>query len=86
LAEIREAGVEPVKVASASLDLNEIISKVRNFVDGIKEMTLGEKPMAVSVEGLDFSVGKAEGKYDLSLSLSLAFKPKAFSSVAAEPF
>ena len=32
--------------------------------------------MAVSVEGLNFSVDKADGEYDLSLNVTLAFKPK----------
>jgi hypothetical protein len=76
LVEVRKSGAEPVKIASASLDVNEIIGKVRDFVDNIKERSLDGEPMAVSVEGFNFSVGKAEGKYDLSLSVSMALKPK----------
>jgi hypothetical protein len=76
LVEVRKSGAEPVKIASASLDVNEIIGKVRVFVDNIKERSLDGEPMAVSVEGFNFSVGKAEGKYDLSLSVSMALKPK----------
>ena len=66
--------------------MNEIVGKIKDFVDSIREMSLGVEPMAVSVEGFNFSVGKAAGKYDLSFNVTLAFKPKKPKSVAAEPF
>ena len=40
LVEVPKSGAEPVKIASASLDVNEITSKVRDFVDNINEMSL----------------------------------------------
>lgn len=83
---MRKAGAEPVKVASASLDVNEIVGKIKDFVDSIREMSLGEEPMAVSVEGFNFSVGRAAGKYDLSFNVTLAFKPTKSKTVASEPF
>ena len=64
------------KPATTNLDVNEIVGKVRSFVDGIREMSVGGQNMAVSVEGFNFSVGKADGMYDLSLKLNLSFKPK----------
>jgi hypothetical protein len=69
-----EAGTE--KVASANVDVNELISKVRDFVDSIKEMSMGGQRVAVNVDGFNFSVGKADGKYDLSLNVNLSFVPK----------
>ena len=50
---------EPEKVVSANLYVNEVIGKVRGFVDGIKEMTLDGLAMAVNVYGFHFLVGKA---------------------------
>ncbi len=69
-----EAGAE--KTTSTTLDVNEIIGKVRDFVGSIKEMSAGGEPMAVSVEAFNFSVGKSDGVYDLTIKLNLAFKPK----------
>jgi hypothetical protein len=71
---ISETGMEKVK--NVNLDVNELISKVRDFVDSIKEMSIGGQRMAVNVDGFNFSVGKADGKYDLSLNVNLSFTPK----------
>lgn len=79
-----EAGTE--RTSSTNLDVNEVINKVRDFVDSIREMSADVQPMAVSVEGFNFSVGKADGEYTLGVKLSLVFKPKESSSIAAEPF
>lgn len=84
--EVRKSEAGSEKATSANLDVNEIIGKVRGFVDNIKEMSPGGEPMAVNVEGFNFSVGKADGKYDLSLSLTLTFKPKEPKPIAYEPF
>ena len=64
------------KFASAKMDVNEIISKVRDFVDNIKETSLGGHRVAVAVENFQFSVGKYEGKYKLKLNVSFLFTPK----------
>ena len=50
-----------MKIASGSLDVNEIIGKVRDFVDNIKEMSLDGEPMAVIVEGFIFRWAKRRG-------------------------
>jgi hypothetical protein len=81
--EMRKSVAEPEKTV---LDVNEIIGRVRGFVDSIKEMSLGGQPMAVSVEGFNFSVGKAGGEYTLGVKLNLVFKPKEPLSIASEPF
>ena len=79
-----EAGTE--KVSSTNLDVNEIIGRVRGFVDSIKEVSLGGQSMAVSIDGFNFSVGKADGAYGLSLNVNLTFKPKEPKPIAYEPF
>ena len=78
-----EAGTE--KASSINLDVNEIINKVRDFVGSVREMSAGGgQPMAVSLEGFNFSVGKAGGEYTLGVKLNLVFKPKESSSNTAE--
>jgi hypothetical protein len=58
------------------MDSNEIISKVHDFVDSIKETSLGTHHMAIGVDNFNFSVGKSEGKYKLKLNASFSFTPK----------
>ena len=74
--EVHKSETGTNKAESASLDVNEIIGKVRTFVDSIKEMRSNGEPMEVSVEGFNFAVDKMEGGYDLTLKVNLTFKPK----------
>ena len=74
--EVRKSEAVGEKATSTNLDVSEIIGKVRTFVDSIREMLAGGEPMAVSVEGFNFSVAKDQGEYDLTLKVNLAFKPK----------
>lgn len=87
--EVRESEAGSEK-ASVNLDFNEVISKVRDFVDSIKETSVGGQRMAVSVDGFNFSVGKTNGKYDLKLNVNLSFNPKEPAAEAKplsfEPF
>jgi hypothetical protein len=78
-----EAGTE--KATAVNLDVNDIISKVRDFVDSIKETSLGGQRITVDVDGFKFSVGKSNKQYDLSLSVNMSFKPKESKAVEAEP-
>ena len=64
------------KVASAKMDVNEIISKIRDFVDSIKETSVGIQPMAIGVDNFNFSIGKSEGKYNLKLNVTFSFTAK----------
>ncbi len=66
-----------VKVSSGNFDVTEVIGKVRTFVDGLKTVSVGGQKLAVSVDGFEFSVGQAEGKFDLRVGVSLGFTPKA---------
>ena len=84
--EVRKSEAGSEKAERTNLDVNELIGKVRGFVDGIRELSVGGEPMAVSVEGFNFSVGKADGEYTLGLNVSLAFKPKEPKAIAYEPF
>ena len=75
--EVRKSEPETAKVESTSLDVNEIMNKVRSFIDNIREMSAVGEPMSVNVEGFNFSLGKTQGAYDLVLKLNLSFKPKS---------
>ena len=57
--------------------MNEIVGKIRTFVDSIRDMSANGEPMKVSVEGFNVSVGKDHDEYEFALKLSLVFKPKA---------
>ncbi len=80
--EVRKSEPGTDKTEITNLDVNEIIGKVRGFVDSVRNMSSGAggEPMSVSVEGFNFSVGKADGAYDLTLKLNLAFRPKSEST------
>jgi hypothetical protein len=73
---VRKSEAVGEKATSTNLDVSEIIGKVRAFVDSIKERSAGGEPMAVSVEGFNFSLAKEQGEYDLTLKVNLSFKPK----------
>ena len=64
------------KAASSKMDVNELISKVRDFVEGIKETSVGGQRMAVGVDNFNFSIGKSDGKYNLKLNVACSFSPK----------
>ncbi len=61
---------------STSLDINDIIGKVRGFIDSVKSMSSEGEPMKVSLEGFNVTVGKDHDEYEFALKLSLVFKPK----------
>ena len=74
------------KFASAKMDVNEIISKVRDFMDNIKETTVNGQRMAVGVDNFNFSVGKSEGKCNLKLNVTFSFYPRSlFDSLKLIP-
>jgi hypothetical protein len=80
--DVHKSETKTEKETSTSLDVNEIIGKVRSFVDTIKEMGTSGEPMAVSVEGFNVSVNKEGSEYTLGVNLSLALKPKGKSTTA----
>jgi hypothetical protein len=74
--EVRKADPETEKTTSTNLDINEIIGKVRTFVDGIRDMSSENEPMSVNVEGFNVAVSKEHGEYEFTLKLNLLLKPK----------
>ena len=74
--EVRKAQPGTTSTESTSLDINEIIGKVRGFVDSIREMSSEGEPMKVSLEGFNVTVGKDHDDYEFALKLSLVIKPK----------
>ncbi len=61
---------------TTNIDVNDIINKVRGFVENIRTMGSSGEPMTVSIEGFNFAVSKEAGEYDLALKLNLLIKPK----------
>ncbi|MCW3995741.1 MAG: hypothetical protein NWE98_06295 [Candidatus Bathyarchaeota archaeon] len=74
--EVRKAEPHPEKTESTNIDITEIIGKIRGFIDTIRTMSSEGTPMGAHVEAFNFSVGKVDGEYELTLKLNLAFKPK----------
>lgn len=74
--EVRKSEAKTEKTSSTSIDVNQIIGKVRDFVDSIKEISPNGQPMSVSIESFNVSVGKEKGEYDFTLKLTLVFRPK----------
>lgn len=74
--DVRKSEPETGTTTSTTIDINEIIGKVRNFVDGIKDMSSGAEPMTVVVDGFNVAVSKEHGEYEFALKLNLVLKPK----------
>ncbi len=71
------------QTSSTSLDINEIIGKIRDFVGSIKDMSSGTEPMSVSVEGFNVAVSKDKGEYEFALKLNLVLRPKSMAATSA---
>jgi hypothetical protein len=82
--EVFKSETDSDKATTAKFDVNDLISRVRDFVENIREASLGGQRMAVNVEGFNFSVGKEGKKYDLSVSVNLSFNPKKTESEAEQ--
>jgi hypothetical protein len=65
---------------NTTLDINEIVGKVRSFVDSIRTMQSDGQPLKVSLEGFNVAVGKDHDEYEFALKLNLVFKPQAETS------
>ena len=70
-----EPGTE--QTDTTNLDVNEIIGKVRKFVDSGRRMLNTRELMAVSVDDFNVSFGKVGKEYELTVKLNLTIKPKA---------
>lgn len=65
------------KTETAEIDINEIVGKVRGFIDTIKSMQENGKPMKVTVEGFNIALAKEHGEYEFTLKLNITLKPKS---------
>jgi hypothetical protein len=64
------------QTTNISLDINDIIGKIGEFVGSIRELSSGSEPMSVNVEGFNVAVSKDKGEYEFALRLNLVIKPK----------
>ena len=78
MVEIEVTKTEPntEQTKSTSLDINDIIGKISEFVVSIRELSSGSEPYSVNVEGFNVAVSKDKGEYEFALRLNLVFKPK----------
>ncbi len=85
MVEIDVHKTEPItgETSTTSLDINEIIGRVREFVGSIKDMSSGAEPMSVSVEGFNVAVSKDKAEYEFALKLNLVLRPKSATATPA---
>lgn len=74
--EVHKAQTETSPPQNTTLDINDIVTRVRSFVDSIRTMQSDGQPMKVSLEGFNVTVGKEHDEYEFALKLSLVFKPQ----------
>jgi hypothetical protein len=75
--EIEAHKTEPTgKTQTTSIDISEIVGKVRGFIDTIRTMQSEGEPMKVTVEGFNVTVAKEHNEYEFALKLNLAIKPQ----------
>jgi hypothetical protein len=78
--EVHKSETAEKPAENTNIDINEIIGKVRSFVDSIREMSANGEPMTVSVDTFNVSVGKDKEEYEFAMKLGLVIKPKASPS------
>jgi hypothetical protein len=85
--EVRKAAdVEGAKTTqTASLDVNEIIGKVKTFVDSVRDMGAGKENMTVNVEDFNVSMSKEKGAYEFNLKLNMLVKPQKTQEPQTQP-
>ncbi|XHH09383.1 MAG: hypothetical protein ACFCUE_01810 [Candidatus Bathyarchaeia archaeon] len=74
--EVRENTVCECEPKKTELDVNEIINKIGDFACRIKELSGEGKPMAVRLDGFNFSINRQPDMYDVAVKLNLTVKPK----------
>ena len=74
--EVPESTPDTEQTNTIVFDVNEIIGKVRNFVDQVRSISNSGENTTVSVEGFNFSVGKIGKEYNLTLKLNLTLSVK----------
>lgn len=74
--EIHKAPTPTNPPESTTLDINDIVNKVRSFVDSIRTMQSDGQPLKVSLEGFNVTVGKEHDEYEFALKLNLVLKPQ----------
>ena len=78
MVKIEMSSSEPgkVKVSGTSIDINQIISTVRKVVENAKSPSIAGQDVMISLDGFNFSVGKANRNYKVRVSLDFGVKPK----------
>jgi len=81
--EVRKSEQGSEKSSSTTLDINDIINKVSEFAARIKEISGDGKPMAVRLDGFNFSIARTPDMYELTVKMNLTLKPKPTEQITA---
>ncbi len=74
--EIRQSKPETETVTTTNIDINQIIGKIREFIESIRGMSGDGKPMTVRVDSFNFAVDKDKEEYTVTFRSKLAITPK----------
>ena len=74
--EVRKSEPETATEKTTTLDIGDIINKVRDLVSSARQMSPDGKPVSVKLESFNFTFGKENGEYDLNLTTRLTIAPK----------
>jgi len=74
--EIKKTPCETGTTSTATLNVSEIITQVKDFIDKVRATAQAGKPTAVNVESFNVSVGKANGEYIVSFDTKILLTPK----------
>ena len=74
--EVGSSNPGKVSVSGTNIDINQIMSRVREFAEKVRQPSVCGQVFAVSVDGFGFSVGKANRTYKTRVSLDFAITRK----------
>ena len=65
-----------VNVSETTIDINQIMNKVKEKAANVSSPTLFGQPIDMKLDGFNFSVGKSNRNYKLGVVLELGIKRK----------
>ena len=74
--EVRKSEPSTAEAKTTTIDIGEIINKVRDLIDSARQMSPEGKPVNVKLESFNFTFGKENGEYDLNVTTRLTIAPK----------
>ncbi len=74
--EISSSQPARLKIFDTYIDISQMISTVKKYVQNTRRSSIGGQQVEISLDGFNFSIGKAKETYRTRVSLALGVKPK----------